>query len=74
MEFHITRTSDVYNDTKPKPCDGAYLKNNIWCIKITSLEKLLQLSKQEGELVIENDGFHNSQGIPSIEIYDDWRE
>jgi len=40
-----------------------------WTIEINSLEELLSLSREEGELVISGTGSY-----PSIEIYDDYRE
>lgn len=69
MEFEITRTSDYLD--KNKPCDKAYLAGkdewgNIYKIKIDTLEDLISLIDDVGQIIIKKD--------LSIEIYDDWRE
>lgn len=69
MEFKITRTSDYLD--KNKPCDKAYLAGedewgNIYKIKIDTLEDLISLIDDVGQIIIKQD--------LSIEIYDDWRE
>lgn len=63
MEFMIRRTSD-WNNSK-KPTKKAYKEKEIWYIKIKSLEELVELSKEEGKIIICGD---------SLEIYDDYRE
>lgn len=71
MEFRITRTSSI-NDEE-KPCEEAYKKKigskEKWCIKINSLEELLEFSDKYDDIVLLNFG-----KIKMIEIYDDYRE
>lgn len=69
MECKITRTSDYLD--RNKPCDKAYLAGedewgNIYKIKIDTLEDLISLIDDVGQIIIKQD--------LSIEIYDDWRE
>lgn len=86
MKFHVTRTSN-YSDNI-KPCEKAKeiiteirsvnttTARKIWYIEVNSIEDLLSfIDEQESEVVI------NTQktdivdyGMPSIEIYDDYRE
>lgn len=78
MIFDISRTSNCAH--KVPPCKEAYLSENPewpnkdfkqWLIEINSLEELINLSKSEDdELVINSNGNH----LPSIEIYDGYRE
>ena len=63
MEFMITRTSFWENSNKPTK--KAYEKDGNWCIKINSLEELVKLTREEGEIIINGD---------YLEIYDDYRE
>lgn len=46
--------------------------DEIWAIKINSLEELLELKEKYGDLVIEN--CFKNKSINSIEIYDYYRE
>ena len=64
MEFMITRTSLLWESSE-KPTEKAYKKGKYWHIKITSLEELGELTKEEGEIIINGD---------CLEIYDDYRE
>ena len=79
MKFNIERTSDAFGDTKPIPyavCESeGYnefngLYERIYTIEINTLEELMKLIEKEGQIVISP----NSKGLPTIEIYDDWRE
>ncbi len=49
------------------------VKKTRWVIEINSLEDLVELQKEHGELVIGSSYNHKDQ-IPSIEIYDSYRE
>lgn len=63
MEFMISRTSYWTNDKRPT--EKAYKEGDCWYIKINSLEELIELSKKEGQIIINED---------ILEIYDDYRE
>jgi hypothetical protein len=71
MEFEVYRTSD-WGRTE-KPCDSAYLagkdqcNNDIYKVKIESLEDLIALRDEVNEYII-------IRLDDSIEIYDDYRE
>lgn len=85
MEFIIQRTSDCINDYETKPIrndNRLYFKKlpkyrdydekrKVWFIKIDTLEELMQLYKEQGDLIICEDYLEKT---PVIEIYDDWRE
>lgn len=72
MEFKITRTSLWLEDEKP--CEEAYKKELnsgvIWCVKINSLEELLEFQDKYDEIILST-GFRKKR---VIEIYDDYRE
>lgn len=74
MEFIISRTSHrtLWQNEVP-PCEGAYQKHPseiTWYIIINSLEELLSLEERVGhDLVL---GWYGP--VPTIEIYDTWRE
>ena len=81
MEFFIDRTSTI----NKKPIEGAYIKElelvdqkgnpftlERWCVEINSLEELIEISKHEGEVIINTRG--DSPFSPYLEIYDDYRE
>ena len=81
MKFRITRTSDWSNEKSP--CEGAYLDKieyegtsyeyRHWAIDISSLEELIALrDKVEEALVLEKED--DEHGLPSIDIYDYYRE
>lgn len=63
MEFMITRTSLWTNNQKPY--QKAYKEGENWYIKINSLDELIELTRKEGKIIIDED---------SLEIYDDYRE
>lgn len=46
--------------------------DKIWCIKINSLEELLQLQDKYGSIILTK--CFKNDNIRSLEIYDDWRE
>lgn len=64
MEFMITRTS-LLLESSEKPTGKAYKEGEFWYIKINSLEELVELTKEEGEIIINGD---------FLEIYDSYRE
>ena len=81
MEFFIDRTSTI----NKKPIEGSYIKKledvdqkgnpftiERWCVEINSLEELVELSNQEGEVIINTRG--DSPFSPYLEIYDYYRE
>lgn len=63
MEFMITRTSLWTNNQKPT--QKAYKEGGNWYIKINSLDELIELTRKEGKIIIDED---------FLEIYDDYRE
>ena len=65
MKFRIYRTSDYENC----PCDGAFKGIDSWFINIESLEELMKLIENVGDIIVSN-----SQKDPNIEIYDYYRE
>lgn len=46
--------------------------HEIWCVKINSLEELLEFKNKYGDLIIKESFCNDS--INEIEIYDTWRE
>lgn len=76
MNFIITKTSDIYS----KPCRGAYKDSiesicgpeDIWRIKINSLEQLINLIKKYGTIIV--GPYYENEEEMEIEIYDDYRE
>ena len=73
MRFRITRTSDWKNC----PCREAVFNRETqeYNIEINTLEELVAFAKKYGELVFKDDNLYGKEkDIPSIEIYDDYRE
>lgn len=81
MKFRITRTSNWSGERAPY--EGTYLdkieykgtsyEHKYWAIDISSLEELIALRDKVGEaLVIEKED--EEPGLPSIDIYDYYRE
>jgi hypothetical protein len=63
MKFLVCRTSDSNRDS-PKTT-----------LEIQDLEALMSfLSQQAGDRIILGEPDSESGGLPTIEIYDDWRE
>lgn len=61
MKFNVTRTSDwEYREQ----------------VNINTLEELMKFADDNGEIIITpyNPVVNVTGGLPSIEIYDDWRE
>ena len=69
MKFQIARTSD-YSSTNP-PCIGAGGEPHDWTIELESLDDLVSLARQHGEIIVTV--IENSP-MPYLEIYDDYRE
>ena len=70
MEFTIRRTSHW---GKKKPTAKAYEGNDIWYIEIKDLDALMSLVGEEGDIIV-SDTTWGSEGMPSLEIYDNYRE
>ena len=73
MRFRITRTSDWQNC----PCRESVFNRETqeYNIEINTLEELVAFSKKYGELVFKDDNdYGKEKDIPSIEIYDSYRE
>lgn len=82
MKFRIKRTSDFFA-VENKPSKNAYggkpLKEDsdkhIWYIDINTVEDLIQLRDEVEEPLIINTAWEDElNGMPEIEIYDDYRE
>ena len=78
MKFRIHKTSEF--DSEEPPCKGAYLDKkgdewepNKWAIEIDSLETLIKVTENEGQLIITPACDYNDN-CPEIEIYDTYRE
>ncbi len=88
MRFLVSRSS--YNWSGPpndKPCDDAFLISvpqrpflgrprpdaDEWVVDIRDLEHLVQLTKDVGAVIVTTDGCAEGR-LPSLEIYDDYRE
>ena len=75
MKFHIYRTSDFLS--QEKPCPRAYggecdkFDRRHWFIDIDTIDQLMELQDEVGDVII---GKTFRQGLPEIEIYDDYRE
>lgn len=101
MKFFISRASDrrfgstvnqyeivIYGDDEeePKPHERAYFDGECWCININTLEELLELKKEVGDIILSTRMKHiyekELDGLPKEEIemgeeiyiYDDWIE
>ena len=78
MKFRVIRTSDwMYKDA---PCEGAVIDHvnkygdNVWTIEIADLTALLDLCAKEVTSVVVSGPCGVSDNLPTIEIYDDYRE
>lgn len=56
--------------TEPKDYDEEIKNKDVVEIELSSVEELMDFVKEYGEVVIK----HPKQGLPIIEIYDDYRE
>lgn len=67
MLFTISRTSRTCYE---RPCKNAFLtdEDDVWFIELDET-KLLDFSKKYGNIII-----RTNEVIPSIEIYDNYRE
>ena len=82
MKFRIKRTSNW--DGEEKPCEKAYGGEHlggraddvrVWYIDINTLDELIALRNEvENELIIGTTWEKELNGMPEIEIYDDYRE
>ena len=73
MRFRIKRTSDRKNC----PCRESVFNRETqeYNIEINTLEELVAFSEKYGELILKDDNYYGKEKyIPSIEIYDDYRE
>lgn len=79
MKFYVYRTS---HRKETPPCDGAYQElvsffdyepDMEWVVEIPNLEALIELVKKGGKEVI-IDSNQSWCSLPSIEIYDSYRE
>ena len=84
MRFKISRTSSDYY-RQEKPCDGAFVYKRererlddrdrlSWALEVNSLDELLQFIEKVCDSVIISRACDYHDGLPKIEIYDDYRE
>lgn len=64
LKCEIYRSSDLFSENKP--CKNAYKEDKTYYIDITSLDDILDLIDEVGDVIIQKDH--------SIEIYDCYRE
>lgn len=71
MEFYTERTSA--STWYKQPCEEAKeIKRGEYTIEINTLEQLLDFVNKYGEVIIFPKDYRGS--LPTIEIYDGWRE
>ena len=76
MKFRVSRTSDWAGDNEP--CKGSFVEENTnygtkWAIELADLDALIDLCKKEGYIIVKGE-CPATDGLPSLEIYDDYRE
>ena len=70
MKFYCERTSKIWG----RPCDEAtQVDEYTYTIEINSLEQLMSFVDRHGDVVIIPPNDDNKK-LPTIEIYDTWRE
>ena len=69
MKFNIVSDAKPTEDSVYVGTDGDF-GYKMYTIEIRTLEELMKLIEKEGQIVISP----NSKGLPTIVIYDDWRE
>jgi hypothetical protein len=67
MKFRITRTSSYLS--KGQPCGGAFKEGDRWFIEVPTIDDLMELVKAQDKIIVSS-----RNGIPELEIYDDYRE
>jgi hypothetical protein len=72
MKFLIERTSN--NEYAKQPCPEAYAGyiDGDWVVHIEDLDDLIDFVKRYGNIIISAESSYNT--LPTIEIYDDYRE
>lgn len=71
-----------YISEKKKPCEEAKLINciinnygidnqNRWCVELSTTEDIINFINKNGKIIINKSEVYD---IPTIEIYDSWRE
>jgi len=73
MKMKIYRTSGIFARERKKPYENAIQADDgSYVIEVNTLEELLEVANNtEKRLVIET---YNDPQLPSIEIYDEYRE
>lgn len=78
MKFRVRRTSDWL--CEDAPCEGAVIDHtdrygsNVWTIEVADLTALLDLCAKEVTSVVVSGPSEYINNLPTIEIYDDYRE
>ena len=71
MEFLVSRTS-ITMVGKPIEWPGIYETPRGWCLKVETVDELVEIVKQCGKIVLD-ESWDGLKGM-TIEVYDDWRE
>lgn len=77
MKFIIYRTSNMVPTKEAKPCEEATLDREVnrmatWTVEIESIEALCAFCNKYGDVIIHPK--EEDEEIPSLEIYDSYRE
>jgi len=75
MKFAIERTSSYGEEEKNPEVEGAINAESWWEIEIKTAEELVELCKKtDAEIIISLGRIARKHSLPTIEIYDDYRE
>lgn len=72
MKFKVIRTSDFFTYRKKEdPPKGCFKEKDFFVLEVDSIEELVETCNYLGEVIILP---NKEDGLPVLEIYDDWRE
>lgn len=72
MKFKVKRTSDFFIYRKiEEPPKGCTKENDYFILETDSIEELIKICNNLGEVIILP---QKENGLPVLEIYDDYRE
>lgn len=74
MKFQVVRTSQWLSEKK-SPCQEAIYdkEKEMWIIEFNTLNDLLSFTKENGDYIVLSTPTEDGE-IPTVEIYDDYRE
>lgn len=82
MKFRIEKTSDPsFKNKRPisrarldkRETDWRGRSKNHWSVEVNTLEELMRMVKRKGSIIVHSPS-GDKDGLPSLEIYDDYRE